>query len=617
MTRWYNPGVRLAIPLSLLFLIACTATPTPASQTGMTSWVELDTHLPRHATITALAASPGPAPVLYAASYDTVGLYTSPDRGVTWRADNRDLPAAPVFALLPMEGEMFAGTADGLYRRAWSADHWQRADPVPQVAIYAMAADADGTLYVTADTRGVWATSDRAGWRRLAGLDDEPLVSVLPVGSTLLAGTAGHGLWRTTDGGASWHSVSELRGEYVTLLAPDPAHGNRVYARGRAGLFRSDDTGATWTRLASALEREIVNTIWFESGRLLVGTAGGGIWWSADDGATWNAAQVENPRRRAVLALLRVGKTLYAGTFDGILESNDAGAKWLTKGQGPGSPLIHDLVMDSTRGRWLVAAEDGLYAWRAGELPLRLDLGVDDVPVLSVALAPDAPNRVYAGTDGRGVFVSDDGGGSWAAVGGDLGGRTRVPQLAVARGDGETVLARLLFERLYRSTNGGDDWRAVWTGMPVETQVQTMALAPSDDRYAAAGGDTALWFSEDGGVSWRGGGLEGRSTLALLFDPGDQHHLWAGTTSGLYETSDGARSWSSSRLPGLTVQAIASGRAGELYLGSAFEGVYRCRASICVPVGLASTSVSQIVFDPAAGQLYALTPQGLFATSVR
>src|SRR5262249_10541518 len=83
-----------------------------------------------------------------------------------------------------------------------------------------------------------------------------------PPGTTYAGGRAG-GVWKTTDGGASWRPVADLLANIaVNSLALDPKNPRVLYAgtgegffnsdavRG-AGIFKTTDGGATWTQLAA------------------------------------------------------------------------------------------------------------------------------------------------------------------------------------------------------------------------------------------------------------------------------------------------------------------------------------------------------------------------------
>ena len=88
----------------------------------------------------------------------------------------------------------------------------------------------------------------------VCGIPDQPLV--------YYAGAAGGGLWKTTDGGSTWNSVSDstFTSSSVGAVAVAPGNTNIVYVgmgetpmRGNIsfgdGIYKSPDGGATWKHM--------------------------------------------------------------------------------------------------------------------------------------------------------------------------------------------------------------------------------------------------------------------------------------------------------------------------------------------------------------------------------
>jgi uncharacterized protein (TIGR03437 family) len=124
------------------------------------------------------------------------------------------------------------------------------------------------------------------------------------------AGVSG-GIWKTTNGGQSWTPLADLMANIaVNSLALDPKNPDVIYAgtgegfivgeqdtlgdfRG-AGIFKTMDGGATWTRLASTTTADFhfVNDLVVSpvnSQRIYAATRTG-VWRSMDGGATWTQA---------------------------------------------------------------------------------------------------------------------------------------------------------------------------------------------------------------------------------------------------------------------------------------------------------------------------------------
>ncbi|HEY2784749.1 MAG TPA: hypothetical protein VGJ05_07200 [Fimbriiglobus sp.] len=89
--------------------------------------------------------------------------------------------------------------------------------------------------------------------------------------NTVYAGVEDAALFRSTDGGQSWHELASLRGTQGEKWAPgaggmglhtillDPANPNRIFvAISSAGAFRSDDAGKTWKIITKGLKSNYI-----------------------------------------------------------------------------------------------------------------------------------------------------------------------------------------------------------------------------------------------------------------------------------------------------------------------------------------------------------------------
>lgn len=147
---------------------------------------------------------------------------------------------------------------------------------------------------------------------------DPNIVYVAAVGH-LWGSNPDRGVYKTTDGGQTWHRVL-FRDENTGAidLVMDPKDPNvlfaALYQRQRkgwgfngggpgSGIFRTTDGGATWTELTSGLPRgdkgRIGLAIYSGEARIVyavVESAAGGVFRSLDQGETWEHLTALNPR---------------------------------------------------------------------------------------------------------------------------------------------------------------------------------------------------------------------------------------------------------------------------------------------------------------------------------
>ena len=326
--------------------------------------------------------------------------------------------------------------------------------------IRCLAVDLDGNLYAGTATEGVFRSTDGgASWkparRGLPQLDVQTLV-VTPDGS-LFAGSSAGGVHRSTDHAEIW----------------EPANGSTLGIRVRRAwrpLRPEQPVGGT---LPATTVRSLAAGRWNDRTVLFAGTDSG-VFQSRDAGKSWQPANRDLPGTVAAtgltdlvihaVALGPAEEMVYAGTARGVFRSADGGGRWATANKGiPASDPFtglsstevlslvsyrdqrqraHHLLAGTTEG--LFRSSDGGASWQ----PSRQGLGTGRGPVevLSLAVLDDPVTlitRVYAGTAG-GLWSSLDHGASWTAVALPPGAPARVEALAVGPG-GTPVLAATPF----------------------------------------------------------------------------------------------------------------------------------------------------------------------------
>jgi len=163
-----------------------------------------------------------------------------------------------------------------------------------------------------------------------------------------------------------------------------------------------------------------------------------------------------------------------------------------------------------------------------------LDSHLTDRDVRSLAAAPET--TVLAGTQGDGLFRSDDRGATWAPSGLE---DTIVKSICFCAGDPSRVYAGTKPPHIFRSDDGGRSWReltsfrevrgrSMWrqpAERPSTAYVQALACSPADPDVVVAGMEAgAVVRTADGGRTWSNH-LQGscRDCHTLHFHPDGQH----------------------------------------------------------------------------------------------
>ncbi len=491
-----------------------------------------------------------------------------------------------------------------LARQRSTAGFW---DPVGPTNIGGRIADVachptdPNTIYVGAAEGGVFKTTD-AGATWIPTFDDESSLSIGSVAidptnpEVLYVGTGeanggggsvtygGTGVFKSTNGGATWKNVGLAETRYIGRVVVDPSSPNRVFVAALGamfstgpdrGVYRSTDAGVSWERVLASNDstgaidlaihpsdsNRVYAAMWERTrgpDYLNYGGDGSGIWRTTDGGDTWTELTNGLPSgpdvgRIGISLADSSPDILYAiyadaspGEFDGVYKTTDGGSSWIRTNDGALSGVY------------------ATYGWWFGNI--RVD--------------PVNPNRVFV--LGLTFYRSTNGGSSWAQTGSSM----HVDHHGLDFTPGSTAIWEGNDGGMYRSTNGGTIWTH-FANMPVtqfyiievDEQIpyrryggtqdngtnRTRTGAPDDwenlfwgDGFHCLVDPTNnnyiyvesqwgnLQRSTNGGssFSWIGGDLSGRKnwSMPVVMDPSNPQTLYAGTHR-LYRTTNRGSSW--------------------------------------------------------------------------
>ncbi|WP_321938542.1 hypothetical protein [Paraburkholderia sp. J8-2] len=149
--------------------------------------------------------------------------------------------------------------------------------------------------------------------------------------------------------GGEWQQVSDIPADAsVQAITPHPSRENVIYVAARKGVYRSTDGGASWHKLHVTDENVqfwSVAVSPHDPDMLIAGTAPVGFYRSDDGGETWRKCKGEHPERYKISfggsRAMRVAfhptnpKRLYAvAEISGLYVSEDGGDSWRGESQG-------------------------------------------------------------------------------------------------------------------------------------------------------------------------------------------------------------------------------------------------------------------------------------------
>lgn len=398
------------------------------------------------------------------------------------------------------------------------------------------------TLYATACSGIYRSTEGAMRWTKILGIPfssrrTRAFAQSADDADVLLAGTT-EGLWLSEDTGGTWLRVTPKDLVVNALLVQ--TDGTILLGTEGAGILRSSDRGRTWSASNTGFSEQFISKLLFdtEGRRLLVGVWGdpqyGGVFASSSVWGPWTRLG-KGLDGRQVLSLAVLGDTILAGTDEGFFARAPRAAAWTRLTTLVDGREIHPRVTELIalpHGRLLAAtSKEVIRSADGGRTWARSTLGKGDA-VSALAVSPHDLDLVLA-TTRFGVFRSNDGGGTWERVSTGLGHVT--PHALVFMPSDDRVLFVTTSGGLFRSDDQGTTWLPVTGGIP-RSDLTGIAIHP-DGRTIYASDFTwgGIFRSIDGGLAWKRmptDGLASDRVWTLGLDPGAPERLLAAAAAG-------------------------------------------------------------------------------------
>ncbi len=265
------------------------------------------------------------------------------------------------------------------------------------------------------------------GWRSL-GFDNDTVrsVSVHPSNPQIIFAATSSGLFRSADRGVSWEKV---RNGFHYLVF-DPIDSSKVYGllstgSRSDGIWFSADLGDSWELLFWAVFPTCLTFPLVGPTSMMLGTNGGGIYRSDDSGNTWSqfnngladikvyALSYTNPTDSTPIPLAGAGNGIYYLTS--AMEWKPCSAVELPARSIDGFHHLGPFYAALGAGSY----SDGIY--KSDDYGLTWQVSYWLVYPTAVVVNQQDSNVVYAADSGYGVGISRNGGESWTSLNEGLG----------------------------------------------------------------------------------------------------------------------------------------------------------------------------------------------------
>jgi len=311
-------------------------------------------------------------------------------------------------------------------------------------------------------------------------------------GKTILVGTIGQSIMKSTDDGESWSRVGPRDGLHsdgiVRSLLSDPRRPEVIYAGSDLGLYRTEDAGARWTLLDTPMSG---STIWsmaidpVDPDIMFVGTgtpSTPGVFRSTDGGQSWEhkpmdiveeCPNVGIPRLTGISVDPVDHRNVWAGLeVDGVRHSADGGETWTRIATEIPNMDVHNVLVTAGPPKtvFTVVNDD---VWRStddGETwqPAHARETFPWHYTRDIISKPNDPKTVFLtvgdATPGRtGTLMrSRDAGASWDSLGFPVQPNSAMWTVSIPAAETDSMFAASRYGYLYRSDDGGESWRKLW-----------------------------------------------------------------------------------------------------------------------------------------------------------
>jgi hypothetical protein len=256
-----------------------------------------------------------------------------------WKQMNIALNENIYTVVVTPQGVMFAGTNKGVYYSADTGKTWlPRKSGLPSSAsVGSLASDARGTLYSSVYTTGAIAAGiyklpagdtlwkiNNSGLNALAistlGADQK--------NNIIYAGTGKSGAYRLRDVDTSWQPIdTSLSDPHLCCFLTDTTNGY-VFAGTWSGIFRSTNTGTTWSRLGASTTFIVMTMAINSKGYVFAGSSNYGVFRSTNSGVNWVAKNPVMMDSLATNIVVNSKDIVYANTQGGVFMSTNNGDTW-------------------------------------------------------------------------------------------------------------------------------------------------------------------------------------------------------------------------------------------------------------------------------------------------
>jgi photosystem II stability/assembly factor-like uncharacterized protein len=568
---------------------------------GPVYWKHTSSWAPGLGRIDCIVVDPKNQSLIYAGSPEG-GLWKTSNGGATWNVVSENIPTPFMkiasVALDPANSSIvYAGTTGGkIYKSTDGALTWTAATGVSGSIRKIIIHPTTTSVIIAAGASGVFRSSNGGASFTSVSSGNFYDVEFKPGDpNTVYASSTGSNFYKSTNGGTSFSTVA-LGATGAALIAVTPANPNIIYVKMVSTFLRSTDGGASFKVTIVSDPANGTNFAGYSpdgtdnSGQGTYNMAlaasptdanevhiGNIITWKSTNGGDSFVATTEwmYPNSRGYTHCDMHALEYYGNT---LFTGSDGGI-FKSTDKGDNYTNISEGISNKMLYRIGCSAIDANIMGGGAQdngTCMRTDMGVwiDWLGADGMETIFDHKNKNIAyGTSQNGsLYKTTNQGQTQSSLNGPSGGAWVTPFIM------DPIQSTTLYvgtAGVYKSTNSGGAWTK---SSSFSTQVTQMNNSPTDANYVYAATGSTLYVTKNAGGTWTavGSGLSGTITYITVHNSSPSK-VAVSTTSGVFTSTDAGATWKNitGTLPGgrATCVVYENGTNEGLYAGS-ISGVY-------------------------------------------